>query len=214
MLKAFFILISLLNPDSLFEKEIDLYLQSNLTNYVKYEYEVVRMPKDFKEIKINRNQSFTITGDLAYVPVTVVKKSNDTFNTSIVLKVNLFTFALIANDDIQRNAELNESQFRTAIIDVTKFRDEPILNQDLQSLRSKFMIEKDSPLLKNMVEEKPVIQAGDVVWLNTRVGMVNIKMSATARQEGKVDEIIRVKSDDNKLYRAKVLDNNNVLVME
>lgn len=214
MLKAFFILISLLNPDSLFEKEIDLYLQSNLTNYVKYEYEVVRMPKDYKEIKINRSQSFTITGDLAYVPVTVVKKSNDTFNTSIVLKVNLFTFALIANDDIQRNAELNESQFRTAIIDVTKFRDEPILNQDLQSLRSKFMIEKDSPLLKNMVEEKPVIQAGDVVWLNTRVGMVNIKMSATARQEGKVDEIIRVKSDDNKLYRAKVLDNNNVLVME
>ena len=65
-----------------------------------------------------------------------------------------------------------------------------------------------------MVETKPVIEPGDVVWLNSSLGNVNVKISAVSRQEGRVNEVIRVKSEGNKLFRAKVLDNKNVLVME
>jgi flagella basal body P-ring formation protein FlgA len=128
--------------------------------------------------------------------------------------VKLFRFALIANDDIERNTELTQQQFRVEIIDATEFRSEPLPVGEIANLRSRLFIRKGSALLKEMVEEKPIINPGDVVWLNSAMGNVNVRISVISRQEGKVDEIIRVVSDGKKIFRAKVLDKNNVLVME
>lgn len=213
MIKVLLILFPLFVSNAQLDSEVDSYLQKNFSNYVKYEYEIMDMPKSFNEIEVNQNVGFRLAKDIVYVPVTVTN-ANGNFESHLKVKIKLYRFAFIANDNIERNSDLNLSQFRVEIVDVTELREEPLPVHELQNIRSKMFVSKGSALLGSMVEQKPDIEAGDVVWLNSTLGNVNIKISAIARQEGKVEEIIRVKTEDNKLFRAKVLDNKNVLVLE
>lgn len=214
MLKALLILLPFLLSDVELDKEVNSYLQSNFSNYIKYEYEILKVPSTFDKIEISKNRGCTLSKDLVHIPVRVTNNNNETFDSHLMVKVKLYQFALIANDNIERNTDLDQTQFRVEIIDVTELRSEPLPVHELQNLRNRLFVQKGSPLLKEMVEEKPVIEPGDVIWLNSTLGSVNVKISVISRQEGRVNEVIRVKSDDNKLFRAKVLDNKNVLVME
>ncbi|MBU1101659.1 MAG: flagellar basal body P-ring formation chaperone FlgA [Bacteroidetes bacterium] len=214
MMNALIILFSLFSADSSIESSIDNYLKSRLTEYVSYEYQVVRAPKSNTNFEINYNEPYTLNGDNLYLPVVVTKNNEDRVSSNILLKVNLYKFGLLANENIERNSELNDNLFRFALIDVTKLRDELANINEITKMRNRLFIEKDSPVTGAMLEEKPVVNSGDVVWLNSIVGSVNIKMHGVARQDGCVGDVIRTKTDDNKLFRVKVIDSQNVLVLE
>lgn len=214
MIKAILILFTMLNSDAGFENQLDNYLQSKFTDFVKYEYEILHMPDHYEKLVINYNENYKLNGDKVYIPVIVVKEGNEESFSHVMLRISLYKFVLFAIDKIDRYADLTTNQFRVGIADVTDYRYEPLAIDELQNKRSRLFLRKDEPLLENMVEEKPVINAGDVIWLNSVVGSVTIKKSAIARQEGRINEIIRVKTEENELFRTKVLDHKNVLVME
>lgn len=214
MMNALIILFSLFVADSSIESSIDNYLKSKLTDYVSFEYEIVRLPKSYTSVEIDYNEPFKLTGDNLYVPVTIKKSNENELSANILLKVSLYKFGMLANDNIERNSELNNDLFRFALIDVTKLRDELVEVNQIEEMRNRLFIEKDSPVTNSMLEEKPVVNAGDVVWLNSIVGSVSIKMHGIARQDGGAGNTIRVKTNDNKLFRVKVIDSQNVLVLE
>jgi len=214
MMNALIILFSLLVADSTIESSIDNYLKTKLTDYVSYEFEIVRVPKSYKSFEIDYNESYKLNGDKLYLPVTVTKRNNEQTPSNILLRVNLYKLGMLANKNIERNSELTSNLFRYALIDVTKLRSDLANVNEMESMRNRLFIEKDSPITETMIEEKPAVYSGDVVWLNSIVGTVNIKMPGIARQEGSVGNIIRVKTDDNKLFRVRVIDSKNVLVLE
>ncbi|MFA4923752.1 MAG: flagella basal body P-ring formation protein FlgA, partial [Ignavibacteriaceae bacterium] len=69
-------------------------------------------------------------------------------------------------------------------------------------------------LIREVLEEKPVIQSGDLVKASFINGNVIVSMEANARQEGAVGEIIRVVTQNKKQYRVKVVDSLNVNILE
>ena len=214
MLKAFVILLSIFTADSSLEKQVENYLKNHLSDYVKYEYEILRVPKNYSSIQISESEQLRISGNKLYIPVNLETEFTSNISNQITLGVSLYKFALVANESIERYSELNETMFSFQLIDVCDYRDVPVTLIDIQYKRSKLYIHKGSPLLENMVEEKPVVYAGDVVWINSVAGNVNIKMQGNTRQDGRIGDVIRVKSRDNELFKAKVLDSNNVLVLE
>jgi len=214
MIKVLLILLPFLLSDADLDKQVNSYLAENFSNYIRYEYEIMDLPSSFENIEISKDRGCTLQKDIVHIPVRVTNNTNETFDSHLNVKIKLYQFVLVAVNDIERNTDLSSDQFRVEILDVAELRGEPLPVHELDNKRNHRFVRKGSPLLTEMVEEKPVIEPGDVVWLNSSMGSVNIKMSVISRQEGSVNEIIRVKSEDNKLFRAKVLDSKNVLVME
>ncbi len=60
----------------------------------------------------------------------------------------------------------------------------------------------------------PAVYPGDKLEAHTIVGNVKISFATYSKQEGIVGEIIRVRNSKNKIFKAEVIDNNNVLIVE
>ena len=65
-----------------------------------------------------------------------------------MVRVKLFQFALIAVNDIERNSDLSQSQFRIEIVDVTGLRGEPLPVHELINLRNRLFVQKVLRFLK------------------------------------------------------------------
>ena len=65
-----------------------------------------------------------------------------------------------------------------------------------------------------MVEQIPDVKHGDRVTAIFNKGIVNISFDAIARTEGVIGDVIKVKTAENKMYKAEVLNYQTVKVIE
>jgi len=60
----------------------------------------------------------------------------------------------------------------------------------------------------------PLIKSGDKINVSTIRGSVIVTADAIARQDGRLGEVIRIVTKNNKQFKAKVIDSNNVILVE
>ena len=60
----------------------------------------------------------------------------------------------------------------------------------------------------------PVIYSGNKVFAASIVGNVKISFNAFAKQEGSIGDVIRIRTTENEIFKAEIIDYQNVLVIE
>lgn len=198
-----------------FEIELKNYLSAKLSSYQKYEYEIKSMPENFYKINIDEEREFKLNKKYAFVPVKIYDKKNNVSNSFITLKIRLFQNVLTAKKNIYRNEQLNDEMLEKKLIDVTGLKGKPISDYNLiKDKRIKISIRKGAILLQELIEPIPDVNFNEKLILHAGNNGVDISTEVTAREEGRIGDVIRVITRDNKIFKAKVIDKYNVTLIE
>ncbi len=210
-----FILSIVINSNNSFKGELDNYLKKNLSGYQDYKYEILQLPSSYKKIELLKPNEFNLSGNIIYIPVYIVDKSGREFRSILSVKLKLFKNVLVAEKNISQKAVLCENDFTLKKEDITQIKGTPVYSlKDISHLRSAVFIKSGSILVDQMTEKIPVVKIGDELYARYISGNVIVSTVVFARQEGVINQIISVITKDKKLFKAKVIDSKNVIIVE
>ena len=210
-----FILSLVINSNSSFKTELENYLNKNLAGYRDYKYEIMQLPESYKKIELLKPDDFNLSGNMIYIPVQVVDKSGRIFRSILSVRLKLYKNVLVAVKQINRKENLSEGDFVLKKEDVTRINGTPVYSlQGVSSLRSTVMIKPGDIVVKQMLEQIPVVKIGDELNAQYISGNVIVSTDVFARQDGVVGETITVITKDKKLFKVKVIDSKNVIIIE
>jgi len=215
MISTLSILIALIIFEGKHELDIRAYLDKQLTNYNRIDY-FLESPKDIdlSSCRIDDTRMFKLSGNMAYVPIKLLKNKKIK-NSLITLRLELYKNVLVSNRSIARKEPLNLNNFKMVEKEVAALRFEPItVSLPVEHFRSKFNIQENSILQENMLEKIPEIEIGDRIEALFTNNSVSVNFIVTARSEGITGSIIKVKRDDKKIFKARVINNTMVKIIE
>lgn len=208
-------ILSIFNSYTSLPNEVKAKLESEFSTYKKVEFSVVKSLDEFKSIKLNNDDDINIIGSTAYIPVNVVYKNGKNKRTTISVRVKVFEDVYVAVNNISRWSRLKPSDFQLVEKDVSSIRGEAVKSVgEIIGKRADRYIKKGDVLITDSIEEMPVVFPGDKIEACSIVGSVKVSFFAFAKQEGRVGDIIRVRNSENKIYKAKIIDDKNVLIIE
>ena len=112
MCYVFIILISFLfSKHNEFEGNLKAYLESNLNNYDKFEYTIISSPPELSSYKLDVNQPFRLSRNIAYVPLKIKSSRQAFVDKYLVLRLKLYKEVLAANVNIGVRDPLNSNEF-------------------------------------------------------------------------------------------------------
>jgi len=82
------------------------------------------------------------------------------------------------------------------------------------NLMTKNNISANSILTMNKFEKKKSVLRGSKLRAYFRDGMLIIETEATALKDGNIGDVIKVKTDKGKLFRAKLISKYKVIILE
>ncbi len=189
-------------------------LKNNLSNVKHFEYKIISPKKiNISKIKIDNSRKVKIEKGYAYLPVLLGSKRN-TRNGIVTLKLKLYKDVAIAINNIKRGEKISSSDFKIEEREITSLRGIPVNINKIVQLQLKRNIKQGTILLKNMLETIPDVKRGNRVNAIFQKGIVNVSFNATARAEGKIGDIIKVKRDDNKIFKAEIISSKQVRIIE
>ena len=216
MVYAFLILITFLStPNESLKKSVGEYLKDKLTQYDKYEYTIVKVPTFDGKYEIRNETKINLSNSFAYIPIKIVRPNSSVIQTYITVRLKLFKTVCIAKNMIEPGQPVSDNDAELKLVNVTDLRGTPIgsLNE-LNGWRSKVKIAPGSVLIKEFLDEIPVIYKGDQITASAIAGSVKISTKAEAKQDGVVGDIIYIVTKDKKQFKAKIIDSNNVIIVE
>jgi flagella basal body P-ring formation protein FlgA len=121
----------------------------------------------------------------------------------------------VAQKNIQQKELINPAELDMQLIEVTNLKGTPVASlSGLNRLRARTLVKAGSVLFRESFENEPVIKNGDWITASSVAGSVIVEIDAEAKQEGIEGEIIRIVSKDKKQFKAKIIDSNNVIILE
>ena len=196
-------------------KDIKSRLELEFSNYSRVEYEVVKAPNELNKIYFDKNDDINVIGSTAYIPVYLTDKRGTKKRTTISVRVKLYEKVYISTKDITKRDPINVSDFELVEKEITSVRGKIVMSLgEVIGARAGRHIRKGDILTSESIENMPVIFPGDKVSAASIVGNVLISFNAFSRQEGSIGEIIRIRTKDNEIYKAEVIDYKNVLIIE
>ncbi|MBI1931814.1 MAG: flagellar basal body P-ring formation protein FlgA [Ignavibacteriales bacterium] len=192
---------------------IDNYLKDHLKDFKRYEYEI---PKNYTEkIFPDENREFKLEKNYAYMPVNFILNNGEKKQGIVTLKVKLYDDVLVSIRDIKKNEELSISDFQIEEKEITSLRSEPILDfGNIDKYRMRISVSSNTVIETNMIEQIPDIKIGDNLNAVFNKGVVSISFSAVARAEGIIGDIIKIRTDDKKIFKAEIINFNTVKIVE
>ncbi|MGE5432468.1 MAG: flagellar basal body P-ring formation chaperone FlgA [Syntrophomonadaceae bacterium] len=212
----FFLVFSFQTTDTL-KEEIEKFLAKKITGLEKIEFEIASKPVSPAggTIKVDTLKDLKITGGLAYIPVIVTTKDQAVSQSFVSLKLSLYKKVLVSKKPLAIGSELKADDFELKTLDVAKLRGVPVCEiKEIMGTRAKFNIREGEALISEKLQAMPVVKRGDSVRAFELRGNVEISMDATARQDGSIGEVIRVLTSDKKIFRARVIDQFSVNIIE
>ena len=201
--------------DKSFDAHLKNYLDEKLNNYVKYEYQIVQAPQNYSRIEINYEKRSRLTKNYFYVPVKIYDSKNLPSGSLLTIRVKLYKNVLVASNEISRNENLSANLFDVKMEDVSMYEGKTLnVDDNLTNFRSKVLVKAGTILSKDMIEPVPIINKGDKIILHTGGTGVDISIDVIARQDGCAGDVISVYANGSKLYKAKIVDKNNLTLVE
>lgn len=198
-----------------FETQLKNYLDEKLSTWDSYEYEITGMPKNYFRLELDYDREFIINKNNATVPVKLYDKRNNVSLSIVTLKIKLYKKVLVAIQEINRNEQLSSTYFERKVIDITNIRGKPISDLNFtEGYRAKTKIKRGSVLIEELIEQIPDIFYNDKIILHAGRNGVDISTEVIAKEEGKIGDVIRVVTNDNKIFKAKIIDKYNVSLIE
>ncbi|MFA6596778.1 MAG: flagellar basal body P-ring formation chaperone FlgA [Ignavibacteriaceae bacterium] len=182
--------------------------------YNKFEYEIIQMPKDYSAIEIISGTELELNGNRLMIPVLLTQESKKR-ESHITVKLRLYKNVATVINKVESRKDLSASDFEMKNLDVALVRGTPFSSlEEINNYRTKIALNPGTILIREVLEEKPVIQNGDLVKASFINGNVTVSIEANARQEGAVGDIIRIVTQSKQQYKAKVIDSSNVNILE
>ena len=205
----------LFTPNEKLKKSVDEYLKNKLTQYDKYEFTIVKAPELEGKFEIRNETNINLSSSFAYIPVKIIKPDKSIVQTYITVRLKLFKNIYVTKNEIDPGQSISENNIALKLMNVTDLRGTPVESpEEFNGWRSKVKIQPGSVLIKEFLEQVPVIKKGDYVTAIVVSGNVKVSTAAEARQDGVLGGIIYVVTKDKKQFKAKILDSNNVMVIE
>ncbi len=202
--------------NSNFKKELDGYLKNKLNSYEKWSYQIIKAPdENMGQIKIIDQNKLSVNGNLAYIPIEIVSANGRSVRSYVTIRLELFKKVFVAAKQIEAKEPLSSSDVKIKTVNISELRGTPVdLNENISKFRSRVNINSGEIIRTEMIEEQPVITAGQTITAKAVFGSVVVSTKAVARQNGLEGEIIKILTDNNKQLNARVIDSNNVIVEE
>ena len=214
-MKMLLLILSLFITGNSLDKQIDNYLNKYLSDYEKFEYEVLSTPDGSSAVEVQDDGNLNMTKNMVYIPIKISSSKSVNVSSVISVKVKLYKKVLVALENIKTKTDLKESMFGTRMVEVTSLRGTPVdVNEDLNSLRNKSFLNRGSVLTSEEVEHLPILFSGDEVTAVKTFGTVTVTVQALAREDGCIGEKIKIKTVDNKQFIAKVISRYKVYIEE
>lgn len=196
-----------------FEDELKSYLQSKLSSYEKFEYQIVPTLSGYKKIEINNDKSFRLVKNYAYVPVRVYDAKNQVSTSLLTVKLKLYKTVFVSAQKINPNESLSVSWFDSKLHDVSSLSSACVNEAELTTLRSRVLIKEGTVLTRELVELIPIIFKGEKVIVHAGKNGVDISIDAVTRQDANAGDVISVQAN-SKIFKAKVIDKYNLMLVE
>ncbi len=192
-------------------KNLQEYLSKHLQGFDGFKFEIVhKAPQSFT---IDQSRNFKREGKFGYVPVLVnsgIKKK-----TYLTVKLKLFKKCFVAKRKILKGEALSREMFDYMAKDVSGYIKTPEGSDFVfNGFQANKTIRAGEVLFREDVETIPVVKSGMPVKAEFVNGNVMIEMRAVARQDGRKNQVIKIKAANKRIYSAKVIDANHVLIME
>ncbi len=215
MINLLYILIFVLFPRGISEGEIHDYLKANLINYDSFSYRLLQPVEDTKgTVKIDLERNFILKNRYGYIPI-VIKEGKGKRKSIIPVRLKLMQKVFVANRTIKRGERLSAEDVKLKIKDVTDLKFKPIKSVDeIVGMQTRINISDGRIITDNMVEKGKTVFAGNKVTAVYQNGVVQVTFPAIVRISGRVGEIIRVKRNDGIIFKAKVINNKEVEIVE
>jgi flagella basal body P-ring formation protein FlgA len=198
---------------------LENYLSEMLKNYSRWEYEIVSYPKDLDDsnckYSVSKASEFKVSNSYCHIPVEIIKNGSIKLNSVITVKLKLYQNILVINREIKKGEQLSINFFDEKEMEIQQLNDEPFLMAtDIEFYRSRISLKPGRILTKSMIDRLPTIKCGDKVSATLVKGLVSISFDAVSKEEGFKGDIIRIEGFDRRIFKAKVEDFNNVLIVE
>ncbi len=199
-----------------FSDDLNNYLMKNLSGkFEDYKYEVLQMPKSYDKIEFLKTDDFNLSRNMVYIPVKIFQKNSRVIESILSVKLKIFKKVMVASKDILTRQQLDDKDFCLKKTDVSLINGIPLTSfKSINILRSTEFIKAGEILTKEMVEPVPIIKAGDPVTAKYIESNVLITFNALSRQDGALGDVITIIAKDKKLYKAKIIDAKNVIIIE
>jgi flagellar basal body P-ring formation protein FlgA len=217
MFSFFFLFISLFSfgQTDNFKDEVQTYLKQNLKQYERFEFEILQSPSKAEKIVIDDSTPLNISGGLASISVTAIDKENRTSQAYITIKVKLFQKVVVAKSEIRMKEGINPGNLELKTLDVTMIKGVPLTKpEDALYNCARTKIAAGRIITDELMDRMAVVKSGDKVNVNSVNGNVVVTTYAIAKQDGRIGDIIRIITLGNKQFKAKVVDANNVIIIE
>lgn len=206
--------LSLFSFGSGFEKEVKTYLDKKLSGYDNYEFEVAHAPRSYTKIEIEEQEQFKLNKGILLLPVKITYANNNTSKSIVTIKVKLYKKIAKSINSSKKNDNIYPNNFTIDLAEITNLNGTPInLNKDYSGYRIKQNLNAGTVLLEEHLELIPIIQKGEKAILHTGSNGVDVSLEVITRKDGITGEIITVVYG-NKMYKAKVIDQFNLSLVE
>jgi len=210
-----FYILSVFNTYESLPYEIRAKLEAEFVDYKKVEFSVVKFPKNYDRINLKADEDINVIGSTAYIPVNVIDKNGRSKRTTLSVRVKLFEDVFVAVKDLEKWQQLNTIDFQLVEKEVTSLRGETITSfGEILGKRADRFIKKGDILTKESIEIMPIVFPGDKLEASAVIGNVKVTFSAFSKQEGSIGDVIRIRSNENEIYKAEIIDFKNVLIVE
>lgn len=194
---------------------IENYLRANLIDYAKFEYRVIN-PQIFegKDYTIDYSRNFLLKNRYGYIPV-ILKNGKYGERTFIRVNLKLYKKVLVAERRIRRGEKVTPADFKEEVRDVSTLRGVALTDySQIADARTRLNIREDAILTADMVEKNDDIFAGEKITAVYVNGSVAVSFPVIARSGGRKGETIRVQRNDGIIFKAKIVNEKEVTILE
>jgi flagella basal body P-ring formation protein FlgA len=195
--------------------DIKAKLESEFSTHKKVEFEVVKKPKDYKDILFDKNDDINIVGNTVYIPINTIDFKGNKKRTTLSVKVKIYEDVFVAMTDVKKWDQLKATDFQLIEKEISSVRGKLVLSiGEIIGSRADRSIRKGDILTQESIEKMPVVFPGDKLSAASIIGNVQITLSAFAKQEGSIGDVIRIRTSENEIYKAEIINYKNVLIIE
>lgn len=217
------LLFAVLCSCSLFAQQNDElvknYIQKQLSNYSSVSVNSIVYPSSVisgtNSFSIDPSRPFTFNGGFGYVPVTLSDTKGGKIKTLFSVRVQVFAKVVVAHKAFKLGEDLVPGDCIIEDRDLTKVRGDILFNtMEVAESRAGMFIAPGTVITKNMLQLRPIIKHGASLTAYVGKGGLEVTMPVVARDDGKAGEVIRVMTNDKKIFKARVESPERVQILE
>lgn len=147
------------------------------------------------------------------IPVKIFNGSNYHSQVQVIATIKRYEYVCVTNQKFNRHHEINQSDVRFELRDVSNLFSNPIRNlKNCLGKRTKRVVSGNRMLTEDMIEFPPMIERGNMVKIILQHRNLEIVTTGIARQDGWKGDIIRVRQNSgNHIIQCVVKSGNLVL---